>query len=411
MSDPEDALRGVAPNPEAGETAASEASLEGSTEAGPSVPSPSPNGGAMSDSSLDPHPSGYFPMPARVVDRVPSNAGLVPVRALPPPPDEPEPLPGYTMLGPVHSDRQARDWSLVLQSMGIAFERRRFPVGWVLFVSDDDYAKAAKSIQSFEAENRDWPPRPVKERPRHAPSLAIPVVFALLAAFALITGPAAAGSIWFARGAAISSQVMSSAPFRAVTALTLHADSAHVLGNVISGSVFGAAVSRRLGPGGAALSILATGALGNLANAAYHRLAGVEHASIGASTAVFGAIGLLAATQVVLDRPIARKRGWLEIAAPIVGGFALLGSLGAGGERTDLGAHFFGLLAGVLLGLGVGFPLRRARLSVDMAGGHAGHASHEVEIGVGAKRWWVQPALGAVAASIVIGRWELALRR
>ena len=34
------------------------------------------------------------------------------------------------------------------------------------------------------------------------------------------------------------------------TALTLHADAVHVLGNAISGAVFGSAVNRRLGPGG-----------------------------------------------------------------------------------------------------------------------------------------------------------------
>src|ERR1700678_3739961 len=94
-----------------------------------------------------------------------------------------------------------------------------------------------------------------------------------------------------------------------------------------------------------------------------------EHQSIGASTAIFGAIGLLAATELVLHRK--RSRGWLDVAAPIVGGFALLGALGSGSGdgRTDLGAHLFGFLSGVIIGLGVAFPMRRRTLALDLAGG------------------------------------------
>jgi membrane associated rhomboid family serine protease len=91
--------------------------------------------------------------------------------------------------------------------------------------------------------------------------------------------------------------------------------------------------------------VLLTGALGNLANAAL-QLPG--HRSIGASTAVFGAIGLLSAFQFwsKFRRPGHRLKAWLPLAA----GLALLGLLGASGERTDLMAHLFGLLAGLLLG-------------------------------------------------------------
>ncbi len=139
--------------------------------------------------------------------------------------------------------------------------------------------------------------------------------------------------------------MLTSQPWRAVTALTLHADGTHVLGNAISGTVFASAVHRRLGAGGSALAILASGILGNLGNALWHRSIGDPgHGSIGASTAVFGAIGLLAATQVVVnfgvrseDRKAKASRSWTDIAGPLVGGFALLRALGAGGPTTDLG--------------------------------------------------------------------------
>ncbi len=356
----------------------------------------------MNDSSQPSRP--FIPEPIRRV-----QPALVPV--LPAPPAE-EALPGLTAIGPVASERKARDWALVLQSQSTWHIIRRGYAGWVLLVHDEDYAAASEAIDRYEAENRDWPPRPTREKQRHASSPIVPVIFAALVAFFLVTGPASGGSFWFQRGVAVSSLVLGSEPWRAVTALTLHADSTHVLGNAISGAIFGSAVQRRLGSGGAALAILASGIAGNVANAAYHRFMGGDHGSLGASTAIFGAIGLLAATELVLHRAGRdRKRSWLEIAAPIVGGFALLGALGSGGGdgKTDVGAHLFGFLGGVIIGLVAAFPLRRATLAVDMGAGQGGH--HEVSLGSGAPRWWVQTALGAIAAAIIAIAWQFALRR
>ncbi|MFT3773186.1 MAG: rhomboid family intramembrane serine protease [Minicystis sp.] len=333
---------------------------------------------------------------------------LVPLRPLVAAGEQDEALPGLVALGPVASERKARDWALVLQSMSIWHAIRRSYAGWVVLVNDADYAAAAQSIDKYEAENRDWPPRPTRERARHASSATIPVIFGLLVAFFLVTGPVASGSFWFDRGIAFSERVLTNQPWRAVTALTLHADSVHVLGNAISGTAFVSILQRRIGAGGAALAVLASGVAGNVANAVYHQVVHGPHASLGASTAIFGAIGLLASTQLVLHRPeSAPRRTWIDFARPIVGGFALLGALGAGGERTDLGAHLFGFLAGLLIGVVVAFPLRRATLAVDVASGHHGH---EVSLGSGAPRWWVQTTLGAIAAAIVVVSWQMALR-
>lgn len=299
---------------------------------------------------------------------------------------------GLTAIGPVYPERKAREWALVLQSSEIWYLLQLTRAGWVLLVRDEDYPLAASSIDRYEAENRDWPPRPQRERLRHPASPIPALIFAALAVFFAVTGPVAAASHWFRRGTAVSDLILHGEPWRAVTALTLHADTAHVLGNVISGTIFGSAVQRRLGPGGAALAIVASGTLGNLVNAVFHQgVLGNGHASIGASTAVFGAIGLLAATQLVLDRahaPGATRTVWQK-AAPIVGGLALLGALGAS-PRADLGAHLFGLLMGGVIGLVASFGLR-------------GRAA--------TKRWWVQPALGAVAAGVVLGSWQLSMMR
>ncbi len=310
----------------------------------------------------------------------------------PPPVDQQEPMAGLTAIGPVHSERRIRELALVLQSIDVWHVIRPTSSGWVLLVRDEDYAAAATSIDRYEAENRDWPPRPVRERPRHAASPLPAIVFAALALFFVVTGPAASHSGWFQRGTAVADLVLGSEPWRAVTALTLHADSAHVLGNVISGTIFASAVQRRLGAGGGALAIVASGVAGNLANALWHHGMGQSHASIGASTAVFGAIGLLAATQLVLDRRARKpgeRRGLLQVAAPLVGGLALLGALGAS-PRADLGAHLFGFLSGAGIGLGSGLALRGRPSS---------------------SRWWLQVVLGALAAAILLVSWQLALMR
>jgi membrane associated rhomboid family serine protease len=299
---------------------------------------------------------------------------------------------GLTAIGPVPSERKARDWALVLQSGQIWHLVHITRAGWVLLVRDEDYVRAASSIDRYEAENRDWPPRVQRERLRY-PSSPIPaLIFSALAFFFLVTGPVAAGSHWFRRGTAVTDLLLHAEPWRAVTALTLHADSTHVLGNVISGTIFASAVQRRLGAGGGALAIVASGAAGNLANALWHHGLGQGHRSIGASTAVFGAIGLLAATQLLVDRAHASgaRRGWLQVAAPIVGGLALLGALGAS-PRADLGAHLFGLIAGLVIGLVAGLVLRFRP--------------------VPRPRWWLQAAMGAVAAGVVLGAWQLAIFR
>ena len=318
----------------------------------------------------------------------------------------PEPALGLTALGPIGSERKARDWALVLQSMSIWHAARHTSRGWFLLVRDEEYARASGSIERYEVENRDWPPPRPRERLRHPASLAAPIVFFVMAAFFLVTGAASGGSLWFQRGASVADLVVSTQPWRAVTALTLHADGGHVMGNVISGSIFASAVHRRLGPGGGSLAILASGIAGNLANALWHHTSGNGgHASIGASTAVFGAVGLLAATQFVVDRPQTEgtRRGWIEIVSPLVGGLALLGTLGAS-PRADLGAHLFGFLSGVIIGLFALGPARLLRKPVPVDA-----APTSVRFADAPRRWWVQPLLGAIAAGVVLGAWQMAM--
>jgi rhomboid protease GluP len=125
----------------------------------------------------------------------------------------------------------------------------------------------------------------------------------------------------------------------------LHGGYPHLAGNMAGIAVFGTAVCNITGAGVGWLMILLTGILGNLANAALFQYG---HISIGASTAVFGAVGILAAYQLYrkIQIPGQRMRAWL----PIAGGLALLAFLGSS-EHSDLTAHLFGFIAGIFLGL------------------------------------------------------------
>lgn len=356
----------------------------------PMGPQPAPNPGAAALLT------GPFAMGSAFGRGEPASQRTGLTRVETPPPAEENPFEGLTAIGPT-TDRKAREWSLVLQSSDTWHLVRWTPSGFIVLVRDGDYEAASTSIDRYEAENKDFPPRRTREQARFAPSAVAPLIVLALAAFFLVTGPAMRYSGWFQRGTAVTELVLSSEPWRAVTALTLHADTAHLLGNAISGTVFASAVHRRLGPGGGSLAILAAGTLGNVANALYHVALGEPgHRSIGFSTAVFGAIGLLAATQLFLNRRReSGERGFLSWAAPIVGGLALLGALGAGSARTDLGAHMFGLAAGALIGVLAGFLLRNKLGTREKPT---------------ARVWWQEITLGATALGLVVGSWMLAVR-
>jgi membrane associated rhomboid family serine protease len=209
---------------------------------------------------------------------------------------------------------------------------------------------------------------------------------ALFVLFYAVTGPASDTSHWFVQGTAVSELILRGQVWRAVTALTLHADTVHIVGNALSGTIFLSALNRRLGDGRGPFVFVLGGSLGNLMNALWYH---AGHMSIGASTAVFAAVGTLAATQVSLDRSTI-SRPWLQRAAPVVGGVALLGMLGAS-PHTDLLAHLFGLVAGLLLGAILHFTgaLSRGRsLASQIA-----FALSTVALVAGA--WWLALVRGA----------------
>lgn len=132
--------------------------------------------------------------------------------------------------------------------------------------------------------------------------------------------------------------------WRGVTALTLHVDVAHLASNIAFGSLFGFMAGRLLGGGVAWLGIVVAGTVGNIINGYVQE---PDHSSIGASTAVFAALGILVAHAL---RDITDRDRLLRRWKPLIGGVVLLAFTGVGGERTDVVAHVTGFLAGLITG-------------------------------------------------------------
>lgn len=247
----------------------------------------------------------------------------------------------------------AESLELVLLAAAIPCRVIRDAEGWQLAVAEHDVAPALKQLEGYERENSANLPPPAPPL-RYGPTTAGLGLAVFLSLCFLVTGPASRVSAWHVFGAVHSTAIRDGELWRVVTALTLHSDVSHVFANVVAAAVFGTLLFRSLGPGLGSSVVLAAGALGNLLNAWAH---GDGHHSVGASTAVFGAIGILCGLQCVRRWRISvgGRGAWLPLAA----GLGLLAMLGSSGEDTDVGAHFFGLVSGVALGGGAALLLSR----------------------------------------------------
>ena len=242
----------------------------------------------------------------------------------------------------------AEQHALVLAAVGIACQLvpRAGDIG--LYVAGSDAARAQAELASYTRENQRRRTSPPPTRRLIDGREGMLIYWALL----LFLNGAARRQMWsqdwVAAGAAQAGLILDGAWWRTVTALGLHADMGHLVSNLAFGSLLGLLLAQPLGPGLAWLAILLSGALGNALNAL---LQPATHTAIGASTAVFGALGLLAALTWRHQAPLGRRgaRRWL----PFGGGLMLLAYLGFGGERTDIGGHVAGFVSGCALGLGL----------------------------------------------------------
>lgn len=140
--------------------------------------------------------------------------------------------------------------------------------------------------------------------------------------------------------------------WRAFTALFLHADAGHLISNAGLGGVFCVMVAQTLGAWRGWAMILAAGTVGNLVNA-WARYP-ENFLSLGASTATFAAVGILAGVATVRAWRLHSLRELRPLLVPVLAGLMVLGWYGTGGEggggNTDVAGHVAGWVAGFTAG-------------------------------------------------------------
>jgi len=273
--------------------------------------------------------------------------------------------------------KEADAYGLVLASAGIRYSMSWDEAGWRLAVDPIDRTAASDTIQKYLAENRGFKTRPpASTLKKSLPLSGLCGAVIILICHAFFNMEEAS----WAYGSS-ARHILNGEWFRAVTSLFLHKDVAHLAGNMAGLALFGSGVCMSFGYGAGWLMILLSGAVGNGANAIFYQSG---HLSIGASTAVFGAIGILSARRFFIMRTSSesKTKPWLPMAA----GVALLGFLGAGnGEgNTDVSAHLFGFLAGIPMGFFCAAFIKRPLQSA-----------------------W-QPLLALVASGVVMLSWMMA---
>jgi rhomboid protease GluP len=236
------------------------------------------------------------------------------------------------------------EYSLVLEARGIEHETQEDETTWVLSVPVEMRHRAYEELNRYSAERGVRRSVPEVVRPHSGASIGVVLYVVILLLTAYCAGNATFGADWLSLGSLDAGA--RGEWWRAVTALTLHLDQEHLLGNVLFGAVAGIAASRLLGPGVAWASILGAATLANYAEIL---ITPITHRAVGASTAVFAALGLLSG-MAWRQRLTLRERLWYRW-APLIAGMCLLTLLGAGSAHVDVLGHALGFL----FGLGVGW--------------------------------------------------------
>lgn len=246
-----------------------------------------------------------------------------------------------------HRDRRAcAEPQLVLASIGISSNLIHADRWWLILVDPADEAAALRELGLHQQDNQVASPTPTKVPVFGGATMGVAVYALVISMFTFCDLLSAYQLPWREAGRMNAGEVMSGQWWRVFTALTLHVDLQHILSNLAFGGLFGWMAGRVLGGGWAWFSIVIAGGLGNFANAVVRD---ADHLSIGASTGVFAALGILVAH--ALRPPVRSTEKLLKRWSPLICGSLLLALVGVGDERTDVVAHVTGFVAGCGVGL------------------------------------------------------------
>lgn len=285
------------------------------------------------------------------------------------------------------------EFSLVLAARDLRYEMREHEGLWELSVPAHEASRAREELDRYAEERRTVRAAPVAIQPFGAAGAGAVGYAAVLLLTAYCAGNQAFGVDWLDAGS-LATGPAGGEWWRPVTALTLHYDQAHLLGNLLFGVLIGGLACRLFGAGIAWACILAAG---TCANALEMLVAPPPHRAAGASTAVFAALGLLTGFTWRLRLGAAERFRYRW--APLFAGVCLLGFLGAGpGAEVGAGALSAGRVD--VLGHVLGFA--------------AGTAFGWTFVRHGAPRLYrdriLQGAAGAVTLAAIAAAWIFALR-
>ncbi len=279
--------------------------------------------------------------------------------------------------------RAARDFGVVLEAAGLPFACLEADGLCELWAPVSQATLVRREIEQALAEGAHGEAGATDEPVRGGAATGAMLYVAVLLAVAFAVGRSLLGIDWLDAGAVDASPGRRGEWWRAVTSLTLHLGPEHLLGNLLFGAAVGVLVGRQLGGGIGWLGILVAGALANLVEVA---IAPASYSAVGASTAVFAALGILSgrAWRARAGTP----RRWLQRTAPLAAGVGLLALLGSGKHHVDVLGHALGFLVGVAFG------------APSALAGLARRAGPRAQIGA-----------GALALALVAIAWVLAIDR
>ncbi len=235
------------------------------------------------------------------------------------------------------------DWSLVLasQDIGCAILHAPEADGWSLEIAASDHERARAALRQYQQENRGWKwcqPLPWPGVTFHWGGL---IWCALLVGIHAVASSQARLPL---AGMMDSAAVRAGEWWRLFTAMTLHADTGHLVSNVTTGFILLGLAMARYGAGVGLLAAYLAGLVGNLLGL---WLYSGPYRGLGASGMVMGALGLIAVQSLAVGS--ARPRSWKIAFGGLLAGIMLFLLLGAN-PQSDLVAHLGGFITGCLLG-------------------------------------------------------------
>ena len=244
-----------------------------------------------------------------------------------------------------HASRQfVLDAALVLDATGIDQRTHQILDQWNLLVRPDDAPEASRQLATYLAENRAKPIRAVPIIGRGKGWVGVTGFLGIIWMLPWLEGQFGLQHLRDA-GVLHAAAVREGAWWQVITALTLHADLGHIAANSLFGGVFGYLLARSLGAGVGWLLALFCAGVANLNTAL---IQADDFRALGASTAVFAALGLVGA--------YAWQRGYFvsdnrrRRFAPAFAAIAMIAFTGTSGENIDLFGHIFGFAYGFAAG-------------------------------------------------------------